>query len=284
MIKVTIGIVLFSKRPLESETVITLGKVNFLDLGIKPFFFVRDNSEDGFCKEELTSTLGQDIYYEHDKLNKPLSKVYNDIVNYSKLNDLIILLDDDSVLDINYFKEVINFYQTDSVLAIPTISNNGTMISPGKVVCVKGCSLEKDKIRVGNENTNIVAMMSGTVARASLFLESCIKFNEKLAVYGVDTRFFIDCNLKKIGVYILDYELIHSSALREANFTFEDMYGRLTNLLEAQFYIHNYKKYYKVYLFLYLPVFILGKALRLKDMRFLRLFKCYKFFWKLNDE
>ena len=283
MISVLIGVVLFSKKPRSSDTLNSLLSIDFDNLGVAPCLYIRDNSLNGFDFRELKEQFRGEVVIVHDGVNLALSKVYNAIVAYPINSDLLLFLDDDSMVDENYIKNMLIFHNSDYEVAVPLIEHSSQLISPGKIVGVKGLALSQKNLAISSGNNNLVAMMSGTVVKRSIFDYEKIEFNEKLTFYGVDTRFFLDCQKKGKRVYVLDYLLFHDSALRSKTFEVVNMLNRLSNLMKAQFYIFDQRKFYKVMLFFYFPVFIFGKVVRLKHLSFLKLFKNYKYFWRLDD-
>lgn len=280
--KLVIGLVLYSTEPSHSSTLNSMSIIDFDSLGLDVTFYIRDNSSNGFGQVVIESYLGDnDVFYDHDGSNMSLSKVYNRMVDYKPSADAILFFDDDSVVNEQYFRQVIKFMLSESVVAIPLIYFSGELISPGKIRGVKGCKLNNKDLSVSIDNFGLVAMMSGTIVKLEVFSRYNMTFNEKLTVYGVDTRFFLDCINNNISLYILDFYMEHDSALRSVVYDFDAMYSRFLNLMRAQFVIHENKPLYKLCLFFYFPIFIFGKVLRLKDVRFLKLFSSYRFFWEL---
>ncbi|MFT6842905.1 MAG: hypothetical protein ACJASR_001678 [Psychroserpens sp.] len=284
MINLLLCVVIFNNKPGDSETIKSLLKINFLKMNLKPVLYIRDNSLEGYNFDEVNKHFLGEVIVAYDGQNLSLSKVYNELIIYPINRDLIIFLDDDSLLDENYFECLHPFINAGCKVAVPLIEYSKKLISPGKTLGVKGVALKVEELRLNSENKSLVAMMSGTAVKSSIFDVDKIKFDENLILYGVDTRFFLDCQQKGKLVYVLSYVLIHDSALRAKNFQAEDMIYRISNLMKAQFYIFDQKKFYKIMLFFYFPVFILGKVVKLKSFSFLKLFKNYKYFWKLDDE
>ncbi|KPM75459.1 hypothetical protein [Pseudoalteromonas sp. UCD-33C] len=282
MYDIAIVVVLYGNAPHESSTLNSLCKINFNKLLISPKLYVRDNSKDGYLITEVIQNFDGEVVYDHDGVNLPLAKVYNNAISFFENSSSLIILDDDSTPNESYFLQVVNFLECSSEVAVPIIEHSDNIISPGIIKGVKGCTLSKGDLKVNKENFGLVAMMSGTIIKTDSLKRHNIVFDERLTIYGVDTRFFLDCHKSGINIYVLDYCMEHDSALRSKDNDFTSMFFRFSNLMQAQFIIHENKKFYKLSLFLYFPFFIIAKVLRLKDVRFLKLFKNYKFFWKLN--
>lgn len=284
MIQLLIGIVFFSKKPSISETLNSILKIDFESFGISPYLYIRDNSLNGFDFRLVQKKFKGKVLVEHNGENRPLSSVYNDLISLPVKRELVLFLDDDSIIDEEYVKKMLIFNNSMFEIAVPTIMHNDNMISPGKIFVVKGVALNRNKLALSKGNFGLVAMMSGTVVKSTIFDFENINFDENLTFYGVDTRFFLDCQKIKKSIYVLDYYLIHDSALRSKNFKIDEMLIRLSNLMKAQFYIFEHKTFFKVLLFLYFPFFIFGKIIKFKDWSFIELFKNYKFFLRLDDE
>jgi hypothetical protein len=288
MINIFIGVVLYSEPAEKTETLTSISKIDFKSLNIKPFFYIRDNSIAGLSNSFFEEGFEHDYHVAHNTKNEKLSVVYNEMVYFSVKNDIpsdmYIILDDDSKITHDYFCGVISFYKSEASVGIPIIRNNGEIISPGKVANIRGKSITESEFKTGiNKNKNFVAMMSGTAIKKSVFEVDEITFCEKLSFYGIDTKFFLDFQEKNEKIFIIDYSLEHHSALRDTNYDFNNMYQRLTNVMQAHFYIFTNKPRYKMKLFFYFPRFIFGKVVAFNDLRFLTLFKNYKYFWRLDD-
>lgn len=276
-------VVLYSKGPLNSETLTSLLKIKFESLDIKPFFYIRDNSESGFDFSLFNERCNFDYIVSHDGYNKSLSEVYNkalDFFDEDKKCEKIIFLDDDSYLDECYFHEVKNLKK---LVSVPIIKFKGEVISPGKIFGVKGCKIYSYDDFV-NEKIKLVAMMSGTIVDFNVFNSYGIRFNERLSLYGVDTRFFIDCYEKGITLNVIDYVMNHDSALRKKYYDKNNMVSRLDNLMQSQIIVFNNVPCYRLQLTIYFFIFILKKVTVERDVIFLKLFRNFKYLWTYYNE
>ena len=284
MIQLLIGVVMFSKKPSDSDTLNSLLEIDFGNFGITPFLYIRDNSQNGFDFGSVLDKFSGNVHIDHDGINRSLSSIYNNLISFPIEREIVLFLDDDSFVNEEYIKKMLIFNNSMYEIAVPTIMHNHNMISPGKIFLVKGIALDRKKLALNAGNFNLVAMMSGTVVKSTIFDVENIKFDNNLTFYGVDTRFFLDCQKIKKSVYVIDYFLRHDSALRSGKADFNEMNNSLTNLMRAQFYIYDKKTACKLLLFCYFPFFIFGKVIKFKNWSFLNLFKNYKFFLRLDDE
>lgn len=281
--EISFVVVLYGKEPSHSETLTSLLKVEFESLGIKPFFYIRDNSERGFDFTLFNERCDFEYIVSHGGGNKRLSEVYNealDFFNEKNQCGKVIFLDDDSYLDEDYFHEVKRLKE---LVSVPIIKMEGEIISPGKVFGVKGCKIYGSDDFVSGRK-KLVAMMSGTIVDFNVFSQYGVRFNERLSLYGVDTRFFIDCYEKGINLNVINYVMNHDSALRKKVYDKNNMVSRLDNLMQSQIIVFNNVPLYKIQLSIYFFIFILKKVAVERDVVFLKLFKNYKYLWGGGNE
>lgn len=281
--EISFVVVLYGKAPLHSETLMSLLKVDFDSIDIKPFFYIRDNSEKGFDFTLFDEKCVFEYTVSHGGGNKWLSKVYNEALDFfykKKHCGKVIFLDDDSYLDENYFHEVKKIKE---LVSVPIIKLDDEIISPGKIFGVKGCKIScLDDLVIGRKK--LVAMMSGTIVDFNVFNLHRIRFNELLSLYGVDTRFFIDCYNKGINLNVINYVMYHDSALRKRVYDKNNMVFRLDNLMQSQIIVFNNVPFYKLQLSMYFFVFIFKKIVVGRDFVFFKLFKTYKYLWSDSSE
>ena len=272
--------VLFSSKPEDCETVRSLANLNFEKYGVRPSFIFWDNSSDGFGHDELDSKfLGFEVIYKHTPENIRLSKLYNNVIDaYSGAYDYIVFLDDDSVVLDEYLHSLLPFFVSCALLAMPKIFFEGVMISPGLVRGVRGKLYDEAILKTGlSDSLNVVGMMSGTIAKTKLF-EFDLRFCERLSFYGVDTRFYLDYQKNFKELFVLDLTMEHSSALRDSAICFDDQIKRFSNLMVSRFIVFEKVKYNRFKIFWFFAGFIIMKCWRLKSLRYLLLFKNYKYF------
>jgi len=276
--------VLYSTPPLQSSTVTSLSNAFKSFKSNNDFKFIFwDNSPQGFDSNDLKTLFTQEqILHVHTGENKSLSSIYNHVaLKFKREFDVLVILDDDSQITAKYLSNLTCFFKEDTLVAIPKIHNNNQLISPGFMHGVRGVQANKKQINNGViPSKGLVAMMSGTAIKSDVFFKQNIYFNEDLSFYGVDTRFFLDYQKLNSEIFIMNLSLTHQSALRDLNLTIEEQIKRFSNLMQAQFLIHNSTPWYKVKLFFFFPAFILKKCITRKSFRFIRLFKNYYLFFK----
>ncbi|MEX9871330.1 glycosyltransferase [Providencia huaxiensis] len=257
--------VLYSKSPKESQTILSLSENNPIKNESTYFFW--DNSAHGF-KNELKSIFPNDnVSYFHNGKNTPLSKIYNTVIREINAG-IYIILDDDSSFDEEYFLSLINFKHSDYQVCCPKIYHNNILISPGYIKGVRGYTLHEKELSHASENLCIASMMSGTAIKKDIFEK--IKFDERLNFYGIDTKFYIDCNAINIKILILDYQLIHDSALRKTD-DINQHIDRLKKLFFSKRIVFENKKLHKIRIAIYLLLLTINQCIKRKNIKYLTL-------------
>lgn len=272
MKKVLFLTVVYGTTPAESSTLISLSSINYLKFNIEPFFAVWDNSTNGFGSSSIPYLPGNITYY-HTGENKPLSFVYNYVISKYPDVEWVVLLDDDSHLETSYMLALQEFWCANIPLAVPRIESSGVLISPGRLVGIRGKPLNFDEVQYGLlPAKGIAAMMSGTIIRRDI-LNSNLLFDERLIFYGIDTRFFIDYANHFSHVFVLNTTMKHSSALRDSKQSTDAILRRLSNLLQSWPLVFDQVPYHRFRLACYMTLFILKYVIKKRDLRFLQLFK-----------
>lgn len=268
--KVLFVVVLYKTPPGESRTIVSLASNDYSALGIDPVFSIWDNSSDGFGDVSLGMLPGEIKYY-HEGVNAPLSAIYNKVILSSTDCSWVVLLDDDSCVTSSYINSLPVFFKSGISLAIPKIELKGRLISPGKIVGVRGRKLKSSDLKVGSfPSKSLTAMMSGTVVGMSAFIGG-LRFDERLRFYGVDTRFFMDYATRYSEVFILDVSMSHDSALRDNSLSVSEQISRHLRLIESWPVVFSEKILIKPRLLLYLFYYVTKLALVRRNINFFSL-------------
>lgn len=287
MIDVAICIVLYSRSPKNSDTLQSISSIDFASIGVRPSFYIRDNSIEGFDLEGFKEIVRSPVVVSHDSANMPLSYVYNRFVEQCSDADLSIIFDDDSVVTKEYFSQFGDFLSSNASVAVPTIFDGSLMISPGTTSGIKGKSLAFSSLNIGAENhLPLVAMMSGVVIKRFVFDLWGVRFDERLNLYGIDTKFFQDVLSHGGHIFVFDFKLAHDSCLRKHGQRYDSsqMFRRLDNLIKAHFIIFETVPFYRFRLFFYLPLLIISRILKFRDFRLIKLFLNYRSFLEKNEK
>lgn len=238
--EILILVTLYEKSIFESKTLCSLfsGKKYFIES--RYYLVVRDNgavdqSEDFLL---LLSKLGIEGRYFWDGENKPLSIVYNSVIDarYNRFQ-LFVNLDDDTVLNDDYFNSLLNLTGMPGFsIAIPKVIVGKCMVSPGYYIGFKGFG--KKRIRNGFVSSRFfMAITSGMVIEKKFLARTGLRFNERLNLYGIDTDFFLQARRRVKKIYIMSSEIKHSSALKQLSGS--DLSKRMSNRYSAWRIIHS---------------------------------------------
>lgn len=280
MINVLIGVVLFSKKPSDSDTLNSLLKNDFYALGIEPCLYIRDNSLNGFDFQELKEQFRGEVVIVHDGKNDKLSRIYNKMIEQIEA-DYFILLDDDSYLEADYFENLKLSIGQGVNIAIPKIFHSNALISPGAISGVKGKEIKLNEIAMGfNPSKNLVAMMSGTIVNSVVFEK--ITFDERLSFYGVDTKFFLDYQNHFKTLFVMNCSLRHDSALRNTQEPLMIRFQRIYNLASSWVVVYEHRPFFRIRLTLRLMLFTLKNIFIMKSILPIKLLNLIIPFWK-ND-
>ncbi|AOR64665.1 hypothetical protein [Pectobacterium wasabiae] len=264
--------VLYSKQPIETATVKSLLENQHYLESKKVTLCFWDNSIQGFSASSLSNFTVPTEYY-HTGVNTSLSEVYNKIISDIDASSYIIF-DDDSDFSIEYFTCLDGFFQSDEKIACPIIYNGEHLISPGVVRGVRGAEITESCLKKSTGNPDLISIMSGTVIKKSVL--DFIKFDERLSLYGIDTKFYLSAKKNKINIYILPYRMNHNSALHEVT-DVENHIKRLIVMLKSKWVVFDDVPFYKIKLVLYISALSLYLSIK-KDVRYIKLLKSISYF------
>jgi hypothetical protein len=204
--------------------------------------------------------------------NERLSVVYNTVVK-SIDSDYIVILDDDSKLTQGYMVSVCNAIEARVTLAIPQILHGESLISPGLVRGVRGKQLTRNSIKAGPDyRAGLVAMMSGSVIKVTSFKR--LEFDERLQLYGVDTKYFLDYHKHYSSIYILDCIIEHDSALRDPSVSIDKMISSYRILISSWCVVYEHCMLHRLRLAVRLLLFVAKQILVRKSWKPLKLLPC----------
>ncbi|MBB1464849.1 hypothetical protein H5300_16165 [Vibrio sp. SG41-7] len=210
---------------------------------------VYDNSVDGweFIPEYVE-------YYSHTGKNRSLSKIYNEFcMRHKSSAQYLLFLDHDTRLTYDYFNELLQCCSEGvSQILVPKIDYNNKLVSPYFEISYKRfpyvSSLDKFLGR------RLRAIGSGICIRNDV--ASRLPFDEKLNLYGIDTKFFIDYlidNSRK-NIFIMNSTLEHDLSLSINNDNIVVLENRVRKYLDdfevifgSSFYVKSYKFFLGVF-------------------------------------
>lgn len=197
--------------------------------------YVVDNSNVSNNNKDIVDNDG--FHYISMNGNKGLSKAYNSALDKikednSELKGKVVILDDDTELNKDYFQNIDGF---DADILLPVIKDGDTVISP----CIdrNGIYVPWDGIK---EEQNFSAINSGMVIDLSIFRN--YRYDENLFLDYVDHKFMADMKTKNIQV--MNSVLYQKFSGSDAS----DVKGSMNRLRifkkdSRYFYRDNYLKY-----------------------------------------
>ncbi|MGN8138961.1 glycosyltransferase family 2 protein [Paraburkholderia sp. 22099] len=213
MTALDIFVVLYRCDPEASETLVSLSRIDFAALGIDVEVHIWDNAR-SVPAPPNPNFLPFLWRYLASPDNEPLSKVYNLLVRESTRRHVVIF-DQDSNVGANFFEKLANSIdKVEADVFVPVIRHGERLISPGRLRWIKGEALRSVATNAMLPR-HFTAMMSGLCISSALLAQLAPQpFDERLRLYGVDTRFCRDLARHGARAYLHDAELGHDSALR----------------------------------------------------------------------
>lgn len=203
--------ILYNKKPTNSETLCSLS--GCLE-EIKHFsrIIVWDNSERELSeveKQDLDALLKETHYsYRHNQENRALSKIYNSTIKELTENDYLIILDHDTTLTIDYFKQLIEAINSNPTinLFLPIVKYKSQIISPANLVYFKG-SYWKHK-KTGIILSKHTSAVNSGMAISGKYIKG-FEYDERLKFYHTDNDFMIHYSKKNKYLFVLSCEINH---------------------------------------------------------------------------
>ena len=187
-------VVIYNKSCEHSITCCNLSEIDFINI------LVIDNSTSDFGNMEYC--LNKGWHYKSMDGNKGLSKAYNAALDILTGNEgILVWLDDDTDVDVNYFHALINSANemANFDIFLPIVKDETGILSP--------CIIKKfQTIRIKELNgvlpAEISAINSGMAIRLSVFKE--YRYNESYFLDYIDHAFLRDMKNNGIRLKLLD--------------------------------------------------------------------------------
>tara|TARA_R110000868_G_scaffold82956_10_gene234164 strand:+ start:64754 stop:65581 length:828 start_codon:yes stop_codon:yes gene_type:complete len=225
-----IGIVLYNENISSASTVVSLMSIaDFLN-SENAKLIIWDNSPTIQSEKNLKAlSKFSNVDYFHTPENLSLSKIYNRMYLGNQEFTHLILFDQDSRPDQNYFEKMLKAI-LDNVeinLFLPIIKVKDLIVSPADRFIINGKYWKKEYIGLVNAKKRL-AITSGMAINLNYLLDNNPAFDENLTLYGIDTDFMIQYEKVNTFFYVVNYvmehdlsffsnELIQKKALRYKN-------------------------------------------------------------------
>ncbi len=265
---VLVLVVLYKCEISESETIQTLlkqGNTHTSDFKL----IIWDNSPVSASIAQQSAMKAKiDFEYISCQENMALSRVYNKVVDTYNF-DYILLLDQDTGLPDGYFNEIASHIQLypKTRLFLPIVKNGDLIVSPGNFHYFKGKHWSAPRIGV-IKSKNILAVTSGMLISQTYFEQHTTRFDERLSLYGIDSKFMLDYANHEGAIHVLPVTFKHNSALWSKP-TADVLLPRFVNLKQAWTIILSDRPLASLLYSLYSKYLSIKLALRYSDKRFL---------------
>jgi len=207
-------VVLYNKSLETSETLKGLLENAYLLKKMNALVFIWDNSPMPVLTQTDLNLIEQNFFfqYHHCASNKPLAKIYNEIIEKLLESDkykYFIVFDHDSNVSGNYFEELNNIVQLDKEIDIirPLAINNGIIISPAKLFFIRGNYFRN--IPNGLYNGKLLAVNSGMAISMSFISKTNFRYDKRLMSYGTDNFLMNFANQRNAKYYIMKASFLH---------------------------------------------------------------------------
>lgn len=230
--KVVILIVLYKTPILESKSVLSFIGQKYSDMTSQ--LVIWDNSPNPANSSDLEKSrthLGMFDYISTPE-NTWLSKVYNTIVATYEF-DFILLLDQDSLFPEDYLQTLCKKSNEfpKIKLFLPLVKNDGRLVSPGSFQFFKGKHWRESVTGVMSSR-KVVAITSGMFISSEFFENYQYKFDERLSLYAIDTKFMLDFQKFNEDLCVIEQIINHNSALWSPS-SAQQMLPRFINLRKS---------------------------------------------------
>lgn len=263
-----IVVVLYGTSPDQSLTLDTLQLANRSNENFVGEIVVWDNSPQSFGAASLNGLNfpGFSVKYMACPENLALSKVYNSVAEGIATGHFLIL-DQDSQLPADYFPVLRSQLEAHPAqdLFLPVVLSSGRCVSPGELWYFKGRHLTSP--RQGQQRSRrMLAITSGMVIRSAYLQEP--RFDERLSLYGIDTRFMLDYADSGRSVVVMPIVLGHDTALW-SDISADRMLGRVQALVRSWPIVFERRPFARVLARCHARLMLLKLAIKYRDPRFL---------------
>ncbi len=261
-------VVLYRLSPHESRTLQTLARAARLSSHAVGALTIWDNSPIPCGSEEIDALdFGAlDVTYVACPANKALSKVYNTVLENVRY-DFAIILDQDTDIPVEYFDccvdQIRQFEGED--LFLPIVKSGGLIVSPGKLMCFKGRHVP-DPVLGKRSAERVLAITSGMMISKRYL--SRPRFDERLSLYGIDTKFMLDYAEVERSIVVMPFVLQHDTALW-SDIDADSMLFRASSLTASWRIVFEGRPFASFMAVLYARWMMIRLAMRYRDSRFL---------------
>ena len=229
MNRLFVTVVLYEKKWQESLAAVILENAIH---NKKIQLLIYDNSK---RKQEDEFFCHSDVTYIHDKTNSGLAEAYNKGFSLAKGHDLLLLLDQDTVLTEEYLDLLLGLSIDNNVGAIvPLVFSEGKQISP--VMADRYINRNLVYPGVGKKTSRLMAINSGTAVTINA-LKKLKGFNKNFPLDFLDHWLFYCLYKEKYAVLVVGEIIEHDLSVMHYQTMTKERYDQIIKS-ESYFYMN----------------------------------------------
>lgn len=272
-------VVLYGKQVKEANTFRSLFDFDSHLLQGRCRLQVWDNSPQPLDPAEVNDLCNHlhwaDVTYHHNEgQNIPLSTLYNRTIQLLRLDEILVILDDDSLFDSRLFQEADRSIaeHPDVDLFLPVVYNGHDIVSPAAMRLFKGHYLHN--VQSGLMSTrHRTAINSGMMIRARYLKNDFEGYDERIRFYFTDNDFMSRYRASHSHFYVIDYQLRHKLDFYARGESFETKSRRFRELRRS-FLILMRRRGLIAYIAtqIYMTIYSIKFAIIHRDIRYIFIF------------
>lgn len=269
-----IQVVIYNKEMVNSATLSSLKKQKNTAIDNTTIILnIHDNSKNSCFDAEVISCLKKcyEVTYVHTPGNTTLRDIYNARIKELQHDDVLLLLDDDTDLPLNYIQVLqANIVEYKNVsLFSPKVMVNGKLYSPYKSYSFISRPLNCIKPGVV-EPSNHAFINSGLAICGRFFIESGFRYPEKVDFYGTDTIFSHFFRKRESAYVLMDITIEHDVNNHPGNNNAENYANALSKVM--RFWLSQLTGLKKIVYLLYMFLYVLKMTIKFRSFIFIKMY------------
>jgi GT2 family glycosyltransferase len=245
MKKIKLLVVLYEQTLDISETIFSIRKI-FSNAFIEANFelFLWDNSPSSQNLQDIDSFRKEciglcEVRYYHDASNKPLSHVYNAVLDLYEKDDYLLILDQDSSFDRGFIDEFLSVIsETSPELILPVISFKETIVSPSIIHYIKGHYFQDTPCGY-TDLKHLSAINSGMIISLEYIRRTGFRYHKNLMNYCTDDYFMRGFRKNGLSVFVLKYKFDHDLSLSTLNNNSSSLKHRYKLMKQGRYIVYS---------------------------------------------
>lgn len=180
-----------------------------------------------------------DVKYHHDASNKPLSYVYNSLLELCVDDDYLVILDQDSIFNSDFINELISVIRNNKPeLILPVINFKDTIVSPSIIHYIKGSYFNNAPYGY-TEIKYLSAINSGMIISLDYIRRTGFRYHKDLMNYCTDDYFMREFRKKGLSVFVLNYRFEHDLSLSTLNDNSDSLKQRYQLMKQGRYIVYS---------------------------------------------